>query len=245
MGIDLEAFEHVATFREFTAGNEVNLHTGESYVSVSTPVAATAEEALQTHIIDIELAFGRSSTLEHVLSLVGMLNLTIDAQLVQGIVDVAGLVGMLQHSLSLGNDISSHAILLCKRNGLLDELQRLLDATNVAQCLLEGLDSFLEGSEVGLRGSSLHRLEGSGIEVGSHTVELLSLGHHISVVLSCSQSIAQCSGSAGDSRCVSAIEGSLGIVKGFLQYSHLDASVTLSLGDSSAQVAFHIRKVNL
>ena len=174
-----------------------------------------------------------------------MLNLTIDAQLVQGIVDVAGLVGMLQHSLSFGNDISSHAILLCKRNGLLDELQRLLDATNVAKGIAKRLDSIIEGSEVSLAGSCLSCSEGIDIEIRLHTVVCLGLSHHVGVVLSSSESVAQHSSSIGDSGGIGAVYGILGSSHSVGQYSYGQTVVFVSLVDGSLQVTLHIREVNL
>ena len=174
-----------------------------------------------------------------------MLNLTIDAQLVQGIVDVAGLVGMLQHSLSFGNDISSHAILLCKRNGLLDELQRLLDATNVVKGIAKRLDSIIEGSEVSLAGSCLSCSEGIDIEIRLHTVVCLGLSHHVGVVLSSSESVAQHSSSIGDSGGIGTVHSSFCISKGVCQYSNLDASICFGISNSSLQVTLHIREVNL
>ena len=72
--------EGIASLWCFRTHNQRRLHTGEANVGMCAPVATATEEALQTDVVEIEVALGRCCSREYVSMLVGSLDLTFYAQ---------------------------------------------------------------------------------------------------------------------------------------------------------------------
>ena len=245
VGINLEAAEGLTLFRIFRAADECHFYAGEAHEGMCTPVTATAKEALQSHIINIEVTIGGRSTLEDVGMFVGNFLTAFHTQLVECVVNLVGSIGMFQHSLCIVDIGSIDASLLSKRNGGSKELQRLLNATHVVQRITHGFNGLVEGLEVGLVSGSLCSIEGIDIEVGLDTAEGFSLSHYVSIVLGCSQGIAQFHRSSSNGRGVGAVEGSLCLADGIGQHGYGQAVISGSLVKGSLQVGFHLGEVNL